>query len=258
MKKILLSVAGFDPSSGAGVLLDLNVFGELGFQGMAVLTSVTAQNTQFVRKVHCLSVKLVWKQYNTLKEDISISGIKVGMVGSKENISAIRKILSENQGIPKVIDPVFRASSGAWLFERKSIPSYMDAICAKATLLTPNLIEAELITRAKVQNIDDMKEAAKQIYQLARIPCFIKGGHLGKRAINVLYEGSKYYLYDNQKLKKNVHGTGCFLSSAILCFLARGFSLERACSRSTELTHRAIKKAIPIGQGQHIFSFPTF
>lgn len=256
MKKILLSAAGFDPSSGAGVLLDLNVFGQLGFQGMAVLTSITAQNTQLVNRIHGLSPRLVWEQYKTIKEDVSFSGIKVGMVGSKENISVIRKILAENQEIPKVIDPVFRASSGAWLLERKSIPSFVAAIHAKAALVTPNLEEAELITRARVRNIEDMKEAAKQIYQLARIPCLIKGGHLEKRAINVLYDGRKLHFYDHQKLKKIVHGTGCFLSSAVLCFLAKGFSLQRACLRATELTHQAIKKSIPIGHGQHLFSFP--
>ncbi len=188
-KKILLSVAGHDPTSGAGVSLDLKVFQLLGFQGMAALTSITSQNTKGVRKVHCLPPDLLWDQYQTLGEDISFSGIKIGMVGCGKNIEVIKRILTDNPNIKKVVDPVFKSSSGAWLLEKDSIPDYISEIKGKASLLTPNLEEASMISGIKIKNTGDMKKAAKSIFNLSSIPCFIKGGHFPKQMVNLLYDG---------------------------------------------------------------------
>jgi len=256
MKKILLSVAGYDPTSGAGASLDLKVFHHLGFQGMAVLTSVTSQNTKRVKKIHCLSPEFIWEQYQTLCQDVSISGIKVGMVGCRKNIQVIKKILEYNPNIPKVVDPVFKSSSGAWLLEKESIPGYISGIREKASLLTPNLSEAFLISGIKIENTEDMKKAARTIYSLSGIPCLLKGGHFPAQMVNLLFDGKKFYLFKKKKLKKNVHGTGCYLSSSLLAHLAKGYSLEKACLLATELTHRAIKSSIQIGKGQRIISFP--
>ena len=256
MKKILLSIAGYDPTSGAGVLIDLRVFRHLGFQGMAVLTAITSQNTKHVKKVHCVPAELLWHQYRTLFEDVSFSGIKVGMVGCGENIEIIKKVLSRNPSIPKVIDPVIKSSSGKWLLEKQSIHRYIEAISGKASILTPNIDEAGLIARKKIKNIEDMIEAAKIIYSLSKIPCLIKGGHLPGQTVDILYNGDKFHIFKKNKIKKRVHGTGCFLSSSLLCYLVRGKSLEKACLLATELTHKAIRKAIRIGKGQHIISFP--
>ncbi len=250
MKKILLSVAGYDPTSGAGITLDLKVFERLGFQGTAVLTSVTAQNTTGVRKVHCLPPELIREQYNVLAEDISFSGIKVGMLGCGANIPVIRKILADNPDLPKVIDPVFKSSSGAWLLEKESIPNFISVIKKKASLLAPNLEEASLISGLRIRKKEDMKEAAEVIYSLTGISCLIKGGHLRGKAVNLLYDGSKFYFFEKRKLRKKVHGTGCFLSSSILAYLAKGKSLETACRLATNLAHQAIKQAARIGRGQ--------
>lgn len=255
MKKILLSVAGYDPTSAAGVSLDLKVFQLLGFQGMAVLTSITSQNTKGVKKVHCLPPDLLWDQYQTLLEDVSFSGIKVGMVGCGENTEIIKRILENNPNIQKVVDPVFKSSSGAWLLERDSVPSYISEISGKASLLTPNLEEASMISGINIENIEDMKKAAKRIFSLSSIPCLIKGGHLPGQMVNLLYEGNKFHLFKEEKIKKNVHGTGCFLSSSLLAYLVKGNSLEKACLLATQFTHEAIKNSIQIGHGQHIISF---
>ena len=255
MKKILLSVAGYDPTSGAGVSLDLKVFQLLGFQGMAVLTSITSQNTKGVKKVHCLPPDLLWDQYQTLLEDVSFSGIKVGMVGCGENTEIIKRILENNPNIQKVVDPVFKSSSGAWLLERDSVPNYISEISGKTSLLTPNLEEASMISGINIENIEDMKKAAKRIFSLSSIPCLIKGGHLPRQMVNLLYDGNKFHLFKEEKIKKNVHGTGCFLSSSLLAYLVKGNSLEKACLLATQLTHEAIKNSIQIGHGQHIISF---
>lgn len=256
MKKILLSVAGYDPTSGAGVLIDLRTFRHLGFQGMAILTAITSQNTAQVKKVHCVPCELLWHQYRTLKEDISFSGIKVGMVGCGENIGVIKKVLSQNPNIPRVVDPVLRSSSGKWLLEKQFIHHYIDALSRNATILTPNIDEASLIIRKRIKSIEDMIVAAKNISSLTQIPCLIKGGHLPGQTVDILFNGGKFHIFKNNKIKKRVHGTGCVLSSSILSFLAKGKSLEEACLLATDLTHNAIKKSIRIGKGQHIISFP--
>jgi hydroxymethylpyrimidine/phosphomethylpyrimidine kinase len=255
LKKILLSVAGYDPTSGAGVSLDLKVFQLLSFQGMAALTSITSQNTKGVRKVHCLPPDLLWDQYQTLSEDISFSGIKIGMVGCGKNIEVIKRILTDNPNIKKVVDPVFKSSSGAWLLEKDSIPDYISEIKGKASLLTPNLEEASMISGTKIKNTKDMKKAAKSIFNLSSIPCFITGGHFPEQMVNLLYDGNEFHSFKKEKIKKNVHGTGCFLSSSLLGYLAKGNSLEKACFLATQLTHKAIKNAVKIGQGQNIISF---
>ena len=254
-KKILLSVAGHDPTSGAGASLDLKVFQLLGFQGMAALTSITSQNPKGVRKVHCLPPDLLWDQYKTLGEDVSFSGIKIGMVGCGKNIEIIKRILTDNPNIKKVVDPVFKSSSGAWLLEKDSIPDYISEIKGKASLLAPNLEEASMISGIKIKNTEDMKKAAKIIFNLSNIPCFIKGGHFPEQMVNLLYDGKEFHFFEKEKIKKKVHGTGCFLSSSLLGYLAKGNSLEKACLLATELTHKAIKNAIKIGRGQDIISF---
>lgn len=252
MKKILLSVAGFDPTAGAGVALDLKVFQKYGYYGMGILTSLTSQNTQTVNEIQCLSSPFVTEQYQHLRADVEFSGIKVGMIGCAENISVIVKILSDNPKIPKVIDPVFKSSGGNWLYEKKSIPTYITKIKGKASLLTPNLAEAEWISGCKAGNVAEMQTSAEKIYDLTLIPCLIKGGHLLNQNIDILFDGKTFIHYKNKKLKRNVHGTGCFLSSAILCHLVNRSPLDQAVSLAIKATHEAIKRATRIGKGQLI------
>lgn len=258
MRKNLLSIAGYDPTSGAGVLLDLKVFEHLGFQGMAILTSITSQNTDIVKKVFLLSPDFLRNQYQTLCDDISFSGIKVGMVGSQKNIQVIAEILSNNSNIPKVIDPVFKSSSGTWLFDKEAISSYISKIKGKASLLTPNMEEAWMISGIKVNALEDMKDAARQIYKLSKIPCLIKGGDISKGKLDLLYDGKEFHHFKKEKIEKKVHGTGCFFSSSLLAYLVKGNSLEKACFLATQLTHKAIKNAAQIGRGQHIIHFSLF
>lgn len=256
MRKILLSIAGYDPTAGAGVLLDLKIFQHLGFHGMGILTALTAQNTKGVKEVIYLASDFLWQQYETLNEEILFSGIKIGMVGSRENIKSIERILSENPSVPKVIDPIFKSTSGTRLLEKEGIADLISSISGKASLITPNLDEAEKIVNFKIKHIKGMKEAAKRIYSICRIPCLIKGGHFNEEITDLLFDGEIFLLFKKDKITKNVHGTGCFLSSALLGFLAEGDSLIDACNSATRLTHDAIKKTGSPGSGQEIFQFP--
>lgn len=257
MKKILLSVAGFDPTAGAGIILDINTFQNLGFLGMGIITSSTEQNTQGAKSFFCIPAPLLWKQYQTIQEDVSISGIKVGMMGNKENIKIVSRILSQNCDLPKVIDPVFKASSGLWLIDKKNIPYYLKKIKGKASLLTPNLEEASLISGIEVKEETDMKKAAQKIFNLTEIPCLIKGGHLPEEASDLLYDGYSFQSFKRKKLNKKVHGTGCFYSSSLLAYLVKKKSLKQAVYLASQFTYRALIKAQLVGKGQYIIKFPV-
>lgn len=255
-KKVLLSVAGFDPTAGAGVSLDLGTFLHLGFQGTAILTALTLQNTKLVKKVHPLQSDFVWDQYKILCEDVHLAGIKVGMVGSQNNIPVIERILPENPGIPKVVDPVFQSSSGTWLIEKDAISDYVKKIAVHSSLFTPNLMEATWISGIKIKKEEDMRRAAEKIHDLIQTPCLIKGGHFPEFTSDLLYDGNRFHFFRNKKIKKNVHGTGCFLSSCLLGYLARENTVKKACHLAIELTRQAIQQAVSIGQGQDIITFP--
>lgn len=254
--KTLLSIAGYDPSSGAGVLLDIAVFRRLGFLGMGILTAVTAQNPTKVRGFRVLPAPFLLSQYQTIASQISFSGIKVGMLGSRQNIHSLSLILEKQKGIPVVVDPVFRSTSGRWFLEKKAIPFYLGQIKGKINVLAPNLDEAALISGQKVRNLQEMKEAAKKISDRVAAPCFLKGGHLEKRVVDLIFDGTSYHLFENEKINKAVHGTGCFHSSSLLCFLVKGYPLPIACGLASDFTHMAIKKAIPAGKsGSFLFRF---
>lgn len=256
MKKNLLSIGGFDPSSGAGVVLDAKVFESLGFHGTGLVTAVTVQNTRVVKDFFALSPALLRSQFEALKEDIPISGIKVGMIASRRLIPVVAEILASARGIPRVVDPVFKSTSGAWLIEENAVRIYIRALAGKATVITPNMAEASLIARMPVRGVPDMQEAARRIHGIIGFAVLVKGGHLSGQAVNVLYDGKDLHLFTASKLRGEVHGTGCFFSSSLLAFLAGGFPLEQSSRLAAVLTRKGIKAALPLGKGQRVFSFP--
>jgi hydroxymethylpyrimidine/phosphomethylpyrimidine kinase len=254
MTRNLLTIAGYDPSGGAGAGLDIRVFNRLGFKGFGVLTSVTAQNSIKVTEAVHLPSRLVQSQYMALRDEVRLSGIKVGMTGTLENLAAAARILAGNPSAPRVVDPVFRSSSGARLIEKEAAARYLELLRGVADLLTPNLEEASALARLPVRTVADMKRAAERIFELSRIPSLVKGGHLPGGAVDVLCDGARLVLFSHPRVRKNVHGTGCFLSAAILGYLARGSDLKEACRRGVGLTVRAISEAIPSGKGRSVFA----
>jgi hydroxymethylpyrimidine/phosphomethylpyrimidine kinase len=253
-RKVLLSIAGYDPSAGAGALLDVAVFRRFGFAGTAILTAVTAQNTQRVEELRCLPARFLGRQYRALTKDLAVAGIKVGMIGCQENIPALERILARHIHIPIVADPVFRSSSGRWLLERKAVSDLALALRGRLSLLTPNLDEAELLSRRKVKDLDGMKEAAARIFDLIGSPCLVKGGHLKGKVVDTLFDGRRFYFYRAEKIHRDVHGTGCYLSSTILCHLVKGCSLVEACALASAATRRAIRRSVRLGKGRAVLA----
>lgn len=252
----LVTIAGFDPSGGAGVILDLAVFETLGFAGGAVATAVTAQNSSRVVRKFDLPGPAVRAQFDALAEDVRLAGIKVGMLGSAANLRAVAGILARHPDVPRVIDPVFRSSSGAPLLDPAAVDGFLAALRGKAALLTPNLDEAALLTGDPLRDVGKMKAAAFGIYEASGIPCLVKGGRLRGGVVDVLYDGHEHSLFIHAAMKEAVHGTGCCLSSAALGFLARGHELVEACRLAIEFVHDARQRAVRKGRGRRTFAFP--
>jgi len=253
----LLSVSGFDPSGGAGALLDVRVFNRLGFHGAAVLTALTVQDTRGVDAVAEVPAWLVGKQFKALKRDLRIAGVKVGMLGSARGVEIMKEILEQTADVPRVVDPVFRSSSGLWLTKKRALSAFLDAVKGRATLITPNLSEAELMTGSRPRTVDGMTRAARRIQELTGLPCLVKGGHLKGLPVDVLFDGRRVYRFGHRRIGRDVHGSGCFLSSAILAHLAGGAALEEACRSAVRMTVAALAASTVVGRGRAVFSDPT-
>lgn len=253
MARNLISIAGWDPSAGAGVLLDLRVFERFGARGYGVLTAVTSQTARRVDHVFPLSSRAVAGQFDRLAEDLDVDGLKVGMLATSANLRAVARILERHKGRPRVIDPVLRSSSGALLLEKTAWPRFLDAFAGKAELITPNLDEAEVLTGLPARDTAGMKRAAEKVHLRSGIPCLLKGGHLEGPAVDILFDGKDFTAFTHAREARNVHGTGCFLASAILCYLAEGRPLREACGLGIFRVGRAIRSAAAAGPGVFIF-----
>jgi len=253
MTKSLITIAGWDPTGGAGALLDLRVFERLGRRGCGVLTAVTAQSAAAVARVVPVPARAVTDQFERLAEGLEIGGVKVGMLATSANLGAAARILGRMEGRPRVLDPILRASSGLPLLEKKAWPRVLDACAGRAELITPNLAEAAVLAGCQVRDPAGMKEAAERIHARSGVACLVKGGHLEGRAVDVLFDGREFAEFPHPREARDVHGTGCFLSSAILCYLADGRPLKEACGLGIFRTGRAIRSAVPAGGGRWVF-----
>lgn len=254
-RRVLVSIAGFDPSAGAGVLLDIGVFRARGFRGMAVLTGLAVQDTRRVHRVLALPPRFVLSQYRTLAEDVPLSGIKVGMLGSRANLRAAARILADASGLPRVVDPVLRSSSGARLLDRDAVPAFLPALRGRLSVLTPNIDEASILAGLTIASIEDMETAARRLADGILAPCLVKGGHLAGGLVNVLFDGARTRIYPSPRIPRRVHGTGCCFSSALLASLAGGASLDFACRQATRFTRDAIRNAAAVGRGRLLLDF---
>jgi hydroxymethylpyrimidine/phosphomethylpyrimidine kinase len=255
MMKTLVSIAGYDPSGGAGVLLDIRVFELFGYRGLGVLTAVTAQNAERVDRVFPVSAAAVAGQFRSLAPPAALAGIKVGMIGTAGNMAAVGRILARCRHLPRVVDPVLRASSGAALLERRAWPDLLTEIRGKADLVTPNLDEAEALTGRPVRTVAAMRAAAEWITGRSGVPCLVKGGHLPGKKVDVLFDGRGTVTFGHARLARDVHGTGCFLSAAVVAFLAEGRPLAEACGLAVEALQRALREAVPAEGKRRVFSF---
>ncbi|MCI1931609.1 MAG: bifunctional hydroxymethylpyrimidine kinase/phosphomethylpyrimidine kinase [Clostridia bacterium] len=250
MKKTL-TIAGSDTCGGAGIQADLKTFAAHGTYGMSVITAVTVQNTMGVFGCQDIEPEIIAGQIDAIFTDIDkVDAVKIGMVSKIETINVIADKLEFYKPQNIVIDPVMVSKSGFDLMKPESKDTLIKRLIPLATVLTPNLPEAEVITGMKIDNIDAMREAAKKISDMGAKNVFVKGGHLTDDATDVLCDGKKTVLFSGKRINtKNTHGTGCTISSAIASNLANGMNVEEAVRAAKEYTTIAIKHSFAIGKG---------
>lgn len=249
MKKVL-TIAGSDSCGGAGIQADLKTMSAHGVYGMSVITAVTAQNTQGVFAVQDIQSEIIAAQIDAIFEDIEVDAIKIGMVSVIETIKTIGKKLKEHKAKNIVLDPVMISKSGYPLLQEDAREALMENLFPLASITTPNIPEAEAITRIEIKKIQDMKEAAKKISSLGPEYVLVKGGHLEMEALDILFDGQTFYEYQSPRIiTKNTHGTGCTLSSAIASNLAKGMKITQAVEASKKYITGAIEHSFSIGKG---------
>ncbi len=243
----VLTIAGSDSSGGAGIQADLKTIAAHSCYGASVITAVTAQNTTGVKSILQMPDFSIENQFNAVIEDLDVKVIKIGMLGNKESVLMLSKLL-ESLEIPIILDPIMIGTSGKELLEKEAIKSLKEELFPKAYLLTPNIPEAELFTGMKIENVEDMKEACKQMWSENVL---LKGGHLDSNVlVDILYMDGAFYEFKHRKIKsQNTHGTGCTLSSAIASNLAKEMTLVDACEEAVSYVAKAIIESYPTGKG---------
>ena len=249
MKKVL-TIAGSDSSGGAGIQADLKTFSAHGVYGMSVITAVTAQNTQGVFAVEDISKDVIAKQIEAIFDDIEVDGVKIGMVSQVQTIEVIAEQLRRYSPQTIVLDPVMVSKSGFHLLNPLAESTLIKELLPMAMIVTPNIPEAEVMTKMSIRTLKQMEEAAKAIYQMGAKNVLLKGGHLEKESTDILYDGQEFSYFSSPRIAtKNTHGTGCTLSSAITSNLALGYTLYEAVLRAKEYITIAIQHSLSIGKG---------
>jgi hydroxymethylpyrimidine/phosphomethylpyrimidine kinase len=247
---ILLSIAGFDPSCGAGTAADLKTFAAHGCYGVAAITSLTVQNTQGVETVHNTPSAELRAQLEALAKDCDIVAVKVGMLGNRGNASATAEFLDAHKFAHVVLDPVLKSSSGAELLDAAGTKFIATELLKRATVITPNIPEAEVLTGLTIKEPADMEAAARKLAEMGARAVIVKGGHMEK-AVDVLFDGAEMIHLAADKVKtENTHGTGCAFSSALAAQLASGRSLFEAAALAKTYVTKAIEKGYAIGKGR--------
>ena len=250
---IALTIAGSDSGGGAGIQADLKTFSALGAYGASVITAITAQNTRAVTAVQLIEPAIIRAQLAAVFDDLPPQAVKIGMLGSPENIRAVADFLRQYRDIPLVLDPVMVAKSGDKLLQDEAIAALRDELLPLATLITPNLPEAAVLLGRDISTAADMSQATGELRALGAPAVLLKGGHLQTTDSNDLLDDGMETLWlpAPRHPGRNTHGTGCTLSSAITAYLARGASLREAVEQGKAYIGKAIAAAdrLQIGSG---------
>ena len=235
-KKIALSIAGFDPSGGAGIQADLKAFNSLGVHGTTVVTCITVQNTQRVTDIYKIPLNIIKKQFDILIEDIKIDAVKTGMLYNLEIVKCISKKIKKHK-LKVIVDPVIAATSGDALSDKNFVNSMKKELLPYTYMITPNIHEAQVLSKKKILTLEDVKKACTIIHKMGPQYVLITGGHLnGDYALDVIYNGKEYAVFSLPKISdKIIHGSGCTFSSLITGFLALGEKPNNAAERSKNI-----------------------
>lgn len=248
--KTVLTIAGSDSSGGAGIQADIKTMTMNGVYAMSAITALTAQNTLGVRSVFNSSPEILKDQLDAIFEDIFPDSVKIGMVPTSEHIATIADRLKNYNAKNIVVDPVMVATSGAILTRKDTIKALVSEILPVATLVTPNIPEAEILSGMKISHNEDMVKVAKYISESIGCSVLLKGGHNTDNANDLLYDNGNIVWFEGKRINNpNTHGTGCTLSSAIASNLAKGLSLTMSVKKAKDYISDALTEHLDLGNG---------
>jgi len=246
MSQVVLTIGGSDSGGGAGIQADLKTFCVLGLHGTSAVTAITAQNTQGVQRVYGLQPDIVVEQMRSITDDFSIAFAKTGMLHSVEIVTAVAHHL-QKMNIPFVLDPVIEAEAGGRLLRPEAVEALKTYLIPLATVVTPNIFEAQALTGIEVRDRDSAKLAAQKILELGPKAVIVKGGHLD--CTDLLANGVEVILLQGRRVAGGNHGVGCTYSAALTSFLALGLTLKEAACQAKRFAERALLGSMRVGKG---------
>jgi len=254
---VVLTIAGFDPSSGAGVTADIKTIAAHGCYGVACITALTVQSTAGVRRVDALDPGLVSETLEELAADIPIAAVHIGMLGAGKVVKAVAEFLGRRSGKSKlpnvVLDPILKSSSGADLLDAGGTRLLIEKLIPLADVITPNVDEAAVLTGLKVTDLDEMRAAAAKLHQMGSAAVVITGGHLEKATDLLSFRtktGVEEEVFKAERQRSNsTHGTGCAFATAMSCHLALDRGLAEAALLAKTFVTAAIAAGHPLGRG---------
>ena len=247
---IVLTIAGFDPSCGAGVAADLKTFAAHNCYGVAAVTALTVQSTQGVKATHPTPAAELRAQLDALAEDVTFAAVKIGMLGHRGNATVVAEFLDQYKPAHVVLDPVIRPSAGdADLLDPSGVKYLADELIKRASVITPNIAEAALLSGLEIKDVTGMEAAARKLVERGARAVVVKGGHMDK-AVDVLFDGAEVLILGGDHLKtEHTHGSGCTFASAIAAQLASGRALQEAVVLAKAYVTKAIENGFRIGKG---------
>mgnify|MGYP001569028352 FL=1 len=252
--KSALTIAGSDPTGGAGLQADIKVFRAFGVHGLSVASVLTAQNTEGVTSILPVDKNFFAEQLNILLNDITPDAVKTGMLYSRQLVGAVAETIRRYSLKNLVIDPVTVSSSGVSLVEDGTLDAIREQLFPLAKVITPNIYEASVLTGISIENVTDMEEAAKELKKMGTENVVITGGHLEGEALDLYYDGFSFFRLESAKREGEYHGTGCAFSAAIAAMLALGYTSFESTKKAKEFINEAIRNAYHLGKGMGLLN----
>lgn len=247
--KSVLTIAGSDPTGGAGLQADLKVFRALGVHGLSIPAALTAQSTSGVKRLYPVDEDFFFTQIDVLLEDIRPDALKTGMLYSAWAVEAVSSRVRDYSLQNLVVDPVTVSSTGTGLAEDGTLDKIKDMLFPLASVVTPNIYEASVLAGMNIEDEEDMEKAAAKLKEMGSGVVIITGGHLENLTLDLYYDGNNFHRFEAPKIKGEYHGTGCAFSAAIAASLALGHTPLESTRKAKEFVTEAIRKAYHPGKG---------
>uniref|UniRef100_UPI001D0F291A bifunctional hydroxymethylpyrimidine kinase/phosphomethylpyrimidine kinase n=1 Tax=Candidatus Magnetaquicoccus inordinatus TaxID=2496818 RepID=UPI001D0F291A len=254
LPSVLLTVAGSDPTAGAGLQADLKTVTALGGYGVTAVTAITVQDTRQVYRVVPVPGELVAQQMRACLNELPVQGIKLGMLATQEIVMAVAAVLAEWPTIPVVADPVLAGTGGGTLLDAGGRVALLQHLLPRITLLTPNVPEAAALTGRSITSADQREAALRQLAEISGQSVLLTGGHVaGEEVTDLLWDKGQLHTFTHSRISGGpFHGTGCTLASAIALGLAQGKSMPEAVQRAQQWVRRTMLESLALGKGQRL------